>query len=292
MPHFHDLYLFTAVVEAGSFTGAGERLGMSKSALSQSLAALEKRLNIRLLNRTTRSVSPTPEGLTLYNDIAPHFAAIGTGLEKLAEHQSSTAGTVRINAPHLAVDTVILPKLSVLLVDYPLISIDIHSDNNFVDIVAQGFDMGVRLGGDVASDMVAVRISPPLTTVLVATPQYLHGKQMPKHIGDLDSHRLIGHRVHPHKPPLAWEFGVDGKCLAYTPKAQTLTNGNTLHAVKNHLGIGLAGLVQAEDGLERGELVEVLGEFRMTYDPFFAYYPSRKHHSRAFELVLNALREG
>lgn len=291
MPHFDDLHLFITIVETGSFTKAGERLGISKSALSQSISNLEKRLNIRLLNRTTRSVSPTPEGLMLYNDIAGPYSAIDSSLTKIAENQENIIGTVRINASQLAIETAIFPKLTALLADFPLISLELHSDNRFVDIVEQGFDMGVRLGDDVADDMVAVKISPPLRTALVATPRYLSGKNIPESIKDLEAHRLIGTRIESSRPPIFWDFKVGEETVSYQPEAQILSNMNPLQAVKNHLGIGFVGLSQVQKELQSGELVEVLANFRMTYEPFFAYYPSRKYHSRAFETVLNALKE-
>ncbi|UXZ05376.1 LysR family transcriptional regulator [Moraxella nasicaprae] len=291
MPYFDDLYLFLTIVQTGSFTKAGEKLGVSKSALSQSISHLENRLNIRLLNRTTRSVSPTPEGLSLYNDLAPHYFAIGEGLAKLTEHQAHITGTVRINASHLAIQTVILPKLAPILSQNPHIFVQLYSDNRFVDIVAEGFDMGVRLGGTVASGMIAVKISQMVQITLVATPNYLKNKDIPKSIDDLDHHHLINLQLDKNKPPMDWEFWVNGKVVSYTPKSQILMNGNGLNAILQDLGIGLVGLSQVERFIKTGELVEILPEFRMTYEPFYAYYPSRKHHSKAFEVVLNALRE-
>lgn len=185
----------------------------------------------------------------------------------------------------------ILPKLTPLLATYPQIRVELHSENRFVDIVAQGFDVGVRLGNDMANDMVAVKISTPFTTTLVATPNYLNGKTIPKTINNLDNHALIGTRLDLHRPPMLWDFWVNGQLVSYQPKTQVLMNSNPLQAVKNHLGIGFVGLSQVENELKTGELVEILADFRMTYEPFFAYYPSRKHHSRVFELVLSILRE-
>lgn len=291
MPHFDDLYLFLTIVQTGSFTKAGEKLGVSKSALSQSISHLENRLNIRLLNRTTRSVSPTPEGLSLYNDLAPHYFAIGEGLAKLTEHQADITGTVRINASELAIQTVILPKLAPILSQNPHIFVQLYSDNRFVDIVEQGFDMGVRLGGMVASGMIAVKISQMVQITLVATPNYLKNNDIPKSIDDLDHHHLINLQLDKDKPPIDWEFWVNDKVVSYTPKSQILMNGNGLNAILQDLGIGLVGLSQVERFIKTGELVEILPEFRMTYEPFYAYYPSRKHHSKAFEMVLDALRE-
>lgn len=290
MQNLNDLRTFVLVVEHKSFTKAGERLGISASAVSHCVSNLEDRLNIRLLNRTTRSVSPTPEGLTLLNDIRPYLQAIDVSVQKLSESLHTVSGTVRINASQVAIEMAILPKLAPIFDEFPHIHIELHSENRFVDIVEQGFDMGVRLGDDVAKDMVAVKISEPLTTVLVATPHYLQGKEIPKHIKDLDNHRLIGLRLAPDKGQVAWDFWVKGKLLSYTPKGQLLLNISPLCAVKNHLGIGFMPHFMAENELKSGELIEILGDFKMTYEPFYAYYPSRKHHSKAFEVVLKALR--
>lgn len=290
MQNLNDLRTFVLVVEHKSFTKAGEKLGVSASAVSHCLNNLENRLNIRLLNRTTRSISPTPEGLTLLNDIKPYFDAIDLSLQKLSENQGSVTGTVRINASQVAIEMAVLPKLAPVFEKFPNIHIELHSENRFVDIVKEGFDMGIRLGDDVAKDMVAVKIAPPLTTTLVATPAYLHGRESPKKIQDLDNHRLIALRLAADREPIAWDFRVKGKTVSYRPKGRLVLNSNPLSAVKNHLGIAFMPYFMAEDGLKTGELVEVLGGFRMTYEPFYAYYPSRKHHSKAFETVLSALR--
>ncbi|MGF7453891.1 LysR family transcriptional regulator [Pasteurella bettyae] len=272
--HFDDLHLFITIVENGSFTKASDKLGVSKFALSQSITNLEKRLNIRLLNRTTRSVSPTPEGLTLYNDIVGAYSAIGLGLQKLAENQENIVGTVRINASQLAIDTVILPKLTALLTDYPLISLEIHSDNSFVDIVEQGFDMGVRFGDAVVDDMVAVRIPKPVKTALVATPQYLQNKNIPKNINELENHQLINIRLGLDKSPISWDFKVNGQLVEYLPKSQITLNINPLTAIKNHLGIGFVARSQVENELQSGELIEILGEFADEYEPFLPIIPA------------------
>lgn len=290
MHPYNELYLFIAIVEAGSFTKAGERLGISKSALSQSLSNLENRLSIRLLNRSTRSISPTPEGLALYHDIAAQYRQIGAGLEKLVQNQETVSGTVRINASHLAIETVILPKLAPLLAAEALITVELHSDNTLSDVVGQGFDMGVRLGDAVAGDMVAVKISEAVETTLVASREYLSGKTVPKSIRDLDGHRLINVRFAADKAPMAWEFRQGGQTVQYTPKAQVIVSGGVLPAVQNHLGIGFVGKAQVADRLKTGELIEILGDLAMTYEPFYAYYPSRKHHSKAFAKVQDALR--
>lgn len=291
MQNLNDLRTFVLVVKQKSFTKAGEKLGISASAVSHCVSNLEDRLNIRLLNRTTRSVSPTPEGLTLLNDIRPYLQAIDVSVQKLCENQATPQGTVRINAPQVAIEMAILPKLAPIFEKFPHINIELFSENRFVDIVEQGFDMGVRLGDAVAKDMVAVKIAPPLTTALVATPAYLQGKAMPETISDLDSHRLIGFRLGTDREPIAWDFCVRGKAVSYQPKGRLIMNSNPLCAVKNHLGIGFMPYFMVENDLKSGELIEILGEYRMTYEPFYAYYPSRKHHSKAFEVVLNALRE-
>lgn len=291
MQNLNDLRAFVLVAKYKSFTKAGEKLGVSASAVSHCLSNLENRLNIRLLNRTTRSISPTPEGLMLLNDISPYLQAIDLSIKKLSENQDNITGTVRINASQVAIEMAILPKLAPVFDEFPHIHIELFSENRFVDIVGEGFDMGVRLGDAVAKDMVAVKIAPPLTTALVATPAYLQGKAMPETISDLDSHRLIGFRLGTDREPIAWDFWVRGKAVSYQPKGRLIMNSNPLCAVKNHLGIGFVPYFMVEDDLKTGGLVEVLGKFKMTYEALFAYYPSRKHHSKAFEVVLNALRE-
>lgn len=290
MSHFDDLYLLVCVVQAGSFTKAGQQLGVSKSALSQSISQLENRLNIRLLNRTTRSISPTPEGLQLLNEITPHFAAINGQLTQLAQNQTSATGIVRINASQLAIEMAILPKLAPLFAEYPHIQVELHSENRFVDIVKEGFDMGVRLGDAVSSDMVAVKISEPVRIAVIASPEYLHGKPPIHSIADLDQHRLIGNRFDINRPPVAWDFCQNGKLIEYQPKPQLLSNTDPKQAALNHLGLAFVARSQVERELAQGILVEVLSDFAHQYEPFYAYYPSRKHHSRAFELVLGMLR--
>lgn len=258
--------------------------------MSHCVSNLENSLNIRLLNRTTRSVSPTPEGLTLLNDIAPYLNAIDTSVQKLSENQDTPQGTVRINVSQVAIEMAVLPKLAPVLKKFPHIQIELFSENRFVDIVADGFDMGIRLGDDVAKDMMAVQISSSLTTALVATPSYLQDKPVPRHIKDLDHHRLIALRLGAEREPIAWNFWVQGKHTAYQPKGQVILNTSPLPAVKQHLGIGFMPHFMVANDLKSGELIEVLPDFKMTYEPFYAYYPSRKHHSKAFEVVLGALR--
>ncbi|WP_235068783.1 LysR family transcriptional regulator [Mannheimia sp. USDA-ARS-USMARC-1261] len=291
MQNLNDLRTFVLVVEQKSFTKAGEKLGISASAVSHCVSNLEDRLNIRLLNRTTRSVSPTPDGLTLLNDISPYLQAIDLSVQKLTENQDTPKGTVRINASQIAIEMVVLPKIAPILSQYPQIQLELHSENRFVDIVGEGFDMGVRLGDDVAKDMVAVKISQPLTATLVATPNYLQNKEIPKQINELDHHRLIGLRLGADRNPIAWDFCVQGKTVSYQPEGQLILNTDPMPAIKNHLGIGFMPYFMVEKELKSGELIEILGELRITYEPFYAYYPSRKHHSKAFEVVLNALRE-
>lgn len=291
MQNLNDLRAFVLVAKYKSFTKAGEKLGVSASAVSHCLSNLENRLNIRLLNRTTRSISPTPEGLQLLNEIKPYFQAIDFSIQKLAENQNNISGTVRINAPQVAIEMAILPKLAPIFEKFPHIHIELHSENRFIDIVSEGFDMGVRLGDDVAKDMVAVKISQPLTTTLVATLSYLQNKAIPKQIQNLDNHRLIGLRTATDREPISWDFWQNGKMISYQPKSQLILNTNPLSAVKNHLGIGFMPYFMVENELKSGELIEILGEFKITYEPFYAYYPSRKHHSKAFEVVVNALRE-
>lgn len=291
MRHFNDIYLFLHVARCGSFTAAAQQLGLSKSALSQSIGSLEQALGIRLFNRSTRSIALTAAGERLLAASAAPFAAIEAGLDRLRE--DSDGGLVRINAPQLACDWILLPKLQPLLAATPHIRVEITVDNHFVDIVGEGYDLGVRLGDDVAKDMVALRISPPLTMTLVASPQYLRDNPPPQTVDDLQHHRLIGLRLrHDDGTLLPWELTMDGERREYRPAAQVVVNQGRKQAALAHLGITQVSLPLVADELAHGALVEVLPACALQYPPLYAYYPNRKGHASALLQVLAAIREG
>ena len=199
---------------------------------------------------------------------------------------------MRINAPQLAYDWILLSKLQPLLAANPHIRVEITVDNRFVDIVGEGYDLGVRLGDDVAKDMVALRISPPLTVTLVASPQYLQDNPPPQTVDDLQHHRLIGLRLrHDDGALLPWELTVDGEQREYRLAAQVVVNQDRKQAALAHLGITQVSLPLVADELARGVLVEVLPACAVQYPPLYAYYPNRKGHPAALLQVLTAIRE-
>ncbi|MCO6540663.1 MAG: hypothetical protein J6569_11135 [Gilliamella sp.] len=238
------------------------------------------------------NVSLTEAGEQLYRKISPLFDSINQEVNALNNFINIPSGTIRINAPSIAVEHIIYPKLRDFLPRYPLIKVEIQADNSWADIVKQGFDMGCRLGSDIAKEMIAVKISSPLKMALVASPEYLIGKVIPKQIKELDEHHLIGMRISSqHGTELPWEFLQAGKMVKYHPHSQFIIN-NHLHkqAALDGLGITWTAQTDVEKELASGSLVELLTEFAITYDSFYLYYPSRKGHSNVFKLIIDLLK--
>ncbi|MCX8618489.1 LysR family transcriptional regulator [Gilliamella sp. B2923] len=292
MYNFNELNYFITIAKAGSFVKAAKSLGVSSSALSHSMRSLESRLNLRLFNRTTRSMSLTEAGDQLYKQIAPLFHSINNEVNALSDFLSTPSGTIKINASSLATQTILYPKLRHILKRYPQVKIEIQSDNNWADIVKQGYDMGCRIGNDLPKEMIAVKISDPLKMALVASPSYLKNKTLPEKISDLDHHQLIGLRISAqHASELTWEFIENGKIVNYQPTSQFTTNNHIRkQAVLDALGITWIGRLEVEEELANGTLIELLPKFAITYEPFYIYYPSRKGHSNVFKLVVEALK--
>ncbi len=292
MHNLNELNYFITIAQAGSFVKASHLIGVSSSALSHSMRNLEHKLNLRLLNRNTRSVSLTEAGQQLYQKLSPLFSSINEEIDALNDFLEMPSGTIRINAPSLAIDYIIYPKLHKILTLYPLIKLEIQSDNSWANIIDQGFDMGCRLGDDVDHDMVAVKISDPLKMVLVVSPQYVKARGEPKTIQALDEHRLIGLRISSQEgAELQWEFMKDGKVVKYQPSSQFITNNHLRkQAVLDHLGIAWLGRLELEEELSSGKLIEVLPEYAISYDAFYLYYPSRKGHSKVFNIIVEALK--
>ncbi|BDT66666.1 HTH-type transcriptional regulator PgrR [Comamonadaceae bacterium OS-1] len=291
MTRFDDLAAFAAVVRAGSFTRAAAQMGLSQSALSQTVRALETRLDLKLLNRTTRSVAPTEAGERLYQAVGPRFADIERELELLHEMRGKPAGTVRITATEHAVQSLLWPRLEPWLALYPDIQLEISSDNRFTDIVAERFDIGVRLGGDVAKDMIAVRIAPDMQTVVVGTPGYFSRHAPPRTPQDLGHHDCIGRRLPTHSGLMAWEFKKQGKSSSANVSGRLAFNTSELIVAAALAGHGLAwvpsDLVDAH--LAAGRLVSVLDDWSATFPGYHLYYASRRS-SPALALVVEALR--
>ncbi|HUA80186.1 MAG TPA: LysR family transcriptional regulator [Dyella sp.] len=289
--NLNDLLAFVTVVREGSFTRAAAVMGVTQSALSQTIRALEERLNIRLLTRTTRSVSPTDAGERLAQAIGQRFEEIEAELDALTAIRDQPAGTVRITCADHVLRTTIWPKLAPLLRDYPDINVEFDVSYALRDIVADRFDAGVRLGEAVHKDMIAVPIGPKVRMAAVASPAYFAKHSPPKTPGDLMQHRCINQRQG-GGGLYAWEFERRGRELEVRVEGQVTIN-TTPHIVETALdGMGIAFLPEGEFAphMEEGRLVRVLEDWCPPFPGFHLYYPSRRHPSPAFSLVLNALR--
>ena len=290
--HFNDLIAFVAVAREGSFTRAAAQLGVSQSALSHTIRALETRLEIRLLTRTTRSVSPTEAGQRLLDTIAPRFDDIEAGLAALTEYRARPAGTIRITTAEHAANCVIWPKLVPFLAAYPDIKVEVTIDYGLVDIVAERYDLGVRLGDQVDKDMIAVRIGPDLRMIVVAAPAYLAAHPAPATPHELAGHRCINLRLPTRGGLYAWEFEKDGQALSVRVDGQLVFNSTTprLRAALDGFGLAMLPADLAREHLAAGRLVQVLDDWSPTFPGYHVYYPSRRQSSPAFSLLVDALR--
>ncbi len=291
MPRFDELAAFAAVVRAKSFTRAAAQLGVSQSALSQTVRTLERRLDLKLLNRTTRSVSPTEAGERLYETVAPRFSDIEAELAVLGELRGKAAGTVRISATEHAVRSLVWPRLEPWLPDYPDIRVEMSSDNRFIDIVADRFDIGVRLGGDVAKDMIAVRMAPDMRMVVVGSPDYFVSRSKPSTPQELTEHDCIGMRLPTHGGLMTWDFQRRGRRVSVHVSGRLVfSNGDLIvRAALAGYGLGWVPEDMAAEHIAAGGLVRILSEWAMTYPGYHLYYASRRA-SPALTLVVEALR--
>jgi DNA-binding transcriptional LysR family regulator len=290
--NLNDLLSFVTVAREGSFTRAAALLGVTQSALSQAISGLETRLDIRLLTRTTRSVSPTAAGERLLQAIGHRFDEIEAELDELSELRDKPAGTVRITCGDHVLKTTLLPKIAPLLREYPDINVEFDVNYGFRDIVADRFDAGVRMGDTIDRDMIAMPISPKLRMAAVATPDYFAKHAKPKRPEDLTKHRCINIRFPTHGGLYVWEFERKGKQLNVRVDGQATLN-STPHIVQAALeGLGIAFLPEEEFAphIDEGRLVRVLEDWCAPFDGYYLYYPSRRQPSPAFSLVLDALR--
>jgi DNA-binding transcriptional LysR family regulator len=289
--NLNDLIAFLAVARERSFTRAAARLGVSQSALSQTIRGLEERLGVRLLARTTRSVAPTDAGERLLHTVGPRFEEIEAELEALSELRQKPAGTIRITATEHAADAILLPKLTKFLREYPDIKIEIIIDYGLTDIVAQRYDAGVRSGEQVAKDMIAVRIGPEMRMAVVGAPSYFWDRPEPDRPQDLIDHNCITLRL-PHGGLYIWEFENGGRELRVRVDGQ-LTCNTTAQMLNAALaGLGLAYVPEglAQPHLAKGRLKRVLDDWCLPYSGYHLWYPSRRHSSPAFALLVEALR--
>jgi len=288
---YNDLFALIAVAREGSFTKAAAQLGVSQSALSHAIRALETRLGVRLLTRTTRSVSPTEAGERLLLTVRPRFAEIEAEIALLSELREKPAGTIRITTAEHGADSVLWPKLSKFLPDYPDIKVEINVDYKKTDIVAQRFDAGVRLGDQVEKDMVAVRIGPDWRMAVVGSPAYFSRRAQPNTPQDLAAHDCINLRLPTNGELLVWEFERDGHKLNARVQGQCVFNIGTQILRASLAGSGLAYLPEdmVAHNIAKGHLLSVLQDWCQPFSGYHLYYPSRQT-SPAFKLVVEALR--
>ena len=286
-----DILVFLAVARERSFTRAAVKLGMTQSALSHTIRALEARLGVRLLTRTTRSVSPTEAGERLLQNVAPRLEEIDAEIAAVSELGDRPAGTVRITATDHVIDNVLWPRLAAVLPQYPDIHLEISSEYRMVDVAAERYDIGVRWGDQVEKDMIAVRVTPDTQTMIVGAPDYFAHRPVPASIDDLMKHdcirlRLAGGGVY------AWEMRERGEAIDVRVRGRYTFNGVYQMLGAALSGCGLAYMTEdlAVPHVQAGRLVSVMADFCPKFPGLHAYYPSRRHASRALAVVLDALR--
>jgi DNA-binding transcriptional LysR family regulator len=294
MENLNDLVAFMAVARERNFTRAAVQLGVSQSALSRTIRALEERMGLPLLMRTTRSVSLTDAGNRLVSTIEPRLTEIGSELESLRALADRPAGTVRITTTDYDANTLIWPRVQLLLRQYPELKIEIINDYGLSDIVADRYDIGVRLGDEVAKDMIAAPISPPMTMAIVGSPKYLKSRSAPKTPQDLTLHNCINLRLPTRDALLPWELKKGKRQLRVRVDGQLVFNSvyPILEAAIGGFGLGYVPKALAAPHVAARRLVWVLEDWFPTFAGHHVYYPSRRKSSRAVELVVEALKQG
>jgi DNA-binding transcriptional LysR family regulator len=288
----NDIVAFLAVARERSFTRAAAQLGVSQSALSQTVRGLEARLGLRLLTRTTRSVAPTEAGERLLRAAGPRLEEIEAEMAALSELRDKPSGTIRITAHDHAVRAVLWPAFEKFLPDYPDIKVEIVIDYGLTDIVAERFDAGVRTGEMVAKDMVAVRIGPDMRSAVVGAPSYFAKRPRPMTPQDLTAHTCINLRLPTHGGLYAWEFEKGGREIRVRVEGQLVFNGTApmLDAALSGFGLAYVPEDAMQPHLDNGRLIRVLADWCPPYPGYHLYYPSRRQPTPAFALLVNALR--
>ncbi|MTD25939.1 LysR family transcriptional regulator [Erwinia sorbitola] len=290
--NFNDLISLMVVARERSFTRAAAKLGVSQSALSHSIRALEERLDLRLLTRTTRSVAPTEAGERLINTIGPRLTEIESELIAITEIRDKPAGNIRLTAGEHAVKSTIWPALKPFLQQYPDVNVEITVDNTLTDIVSGRYDTGVRLGEQVAKDMIAVRIGPDWSMAVVASPDYFDRHGRPQTPQELQQHNCINMRLPTMGGLYAWEFKQGQRELRVRVEGQLIANNlePRIEAALSGLGIACVPEDTVTEQLARGELERVLLDWSEPFTGYYLYYPSRKQHTAAFSRMIEALR--
>ncbi|UST52416.1 LysR family transcriptional regulator (plasmid) [Comamonadaceae bacterium OTU4NAUVB1] len=289
---FNSLSAFIVVARERSFTRAAAQLGVTQSALSHSMRSLEERMGVRLLARTTRGASPTEAGERLLSTLAPHYEGIEVELAAISELREKPSGTIRITTHDHAASTILWPKLSKLLPEYPDITLEINVGYGLIDIVAERFDAGVRIGDQVAKDMIAVRISPDFRMAVACAPAYLATREKPVVPHDLTLHNCGNLRMATHGGLYAWEFEKDGEKVNVQVAGQIIfnTSGQLLIAALEGHALTYAPEDVIQPHVEAGRLVRLLEDWSPTFPGYHLYYPSRRQALPAFALVVAALR--
>jgi DNA-binding transcriptional LysR family regulator len=290
--NINDILVFIAVARERSFTRAAAKLGMSQSALSHIVRGLEERLGVRLLTRTTRSVSPTEAGERLLQNVGPRLEEIDAEITAISDLGDKPSGTVRITAIDHVIDTVLWPRIAPLLPQYPDLHIEISSDYRLVDIAAERFDIGVRHGDQVEKDMIAVRLTADVPMRIVGAPAYFARRPAPVSLQDLMTHNCINLRLASSGGLYAWELLHDGQPIEARVRGQAVFT-NVHHMLAAALdGVGVTFLPESlvAPHLQAGRLVSVMEDWCPSFPGLHAYYPSRRHSSRALGLVIDALR--
>lgn len=290
--NLNDLLAFLAVARERSFTRAAAQLGVSQSALSHTIRGLEERLGLRLLTRTTRSVAPTEAGERLILTLGPRFEEIDAELAALSALRDKPAGTVRITAGEHSADTILWPAVAKLLPDYPDIRVEINVDYGLTDIVAERYDAGVRLGEQVAKDMIAVRIGPDMRMAVVGSPAYFARRPVPRTPQELTAHNCITIRLPTYGGLYAWEFERGGHELKVRVEGQLVFNTIALRLAAALDGLGLAYMPedQVRAHVAAGRLVQVLEDWCAPFPGYHLYYTSRRQCSPALSLLIDTLR--
>jgi DNA-binding transcriptional LysR family regulator len=290
--NLNDFIGFLAVARERSFTRAAAKLGVSQSALSHAIKGLETRLSIRLLARTTRSVAATDAGERLLRTLGPRFDEIETELARLSELSDKPGGTIRITTGEHAAELILGPALEKLLPRYPDIKVELIVDYGLTDIVAERFDAGVRLGEQVAKDMIAVRVGPDFRMAVVGSPSYFAQRPKPRRPQDLTAHDCVNIRLPTYGGVYPWEFEKRGRALRVRVEGQLVFNNIAMRLKAVRAGLGLAYLPedQVEADVAQGRLVRVLEDWCAPFSGYHLYYPSRRLPSSAFSLLVEALR--
>jgi DNA-binding transcriptional LysR family regulator len=290
--NINDILVFLAVARERSFTRAAAKLGMTQSALSHIIRGLEERLGVRLLTRTTRSVSPTDAGERLLQNVGPRLEEIEAEIAAVSDLGDKPAGTIRITAIDHVIDDVLWPRIAPLLPQYPDLHVEMNSDYRMVDIAAERYDIGVRWGDQVEKDMVAVRLTPDVKMMIVAAPSYFSHRPVPASAQDLMKHNCITLRLASSGGLYAWELRHDGQDMELRVRGQLIFNGayQILHAALSGCGLAFIPEDLAGAHVHAGRLLSVMEDWCPSFPGLHAYYPSRRQNSRALALVIDAIR--